>query len=152
MHLKKSVVSLAIFASFAAGITAAPFLPQMQSAHAASASMVPQVIDVAALKDADLPLRPGSEMRTLTLFSADAGTVAVQFGTVGKHTHQQSEELQYILEGSGTMWVGSERKQFKPGTLIVIPRGVAHGGASVSYRALAIKLPPQVTGDAQALD
>lgn len=152
MRLKHSIVSLAIVASFAAGITAAPFLPHMQSAHAADAAMTPLVLDLAALQDADIPLRPGSQLRTLTEFSADEGTVGVQTGTVPKHTHQHNEELQYIIEGAGTMWVGNERKAFKPGTLIVIPRGVAHGGASVPYRALFIKLPLPTAGDTQAVD
>jgi quercetin dioxygenase-like cupin family protein len=60
--------------------------------------------------------------------------------------------VQYILEGSGTMWVGNERKDFKPGTLIIIPRGTPHGGANVAYKALAIKLPPAVTGDSQYME
>jgi len=38
------------------------------------------------------------------------------------------------------------RKEFKPGTLIVIPKGTAHGGTLVTsgpVKAIAIKIPPQ---------
>lgn len=153
MRLKQSAIGLAVMSSFAAGILVAPLVPRvMQSAHAATAPAAPQIIDVVGMKEADLPLRANSQMRALTLFAAPEGAIAEQSGTVGKHTHQQSIEVQYILEGSGTMWVGNERKEFRPGELIIIPRGVAHGGANVAYKALAIKLPPPVAGDTQQLD
>ena len=153
MRLKQSAIGLAVMFSFAAGILVAPLLPHaLQSAHAAAAPMAPQVIDVAALKDVDIPLRPNSQLRTVTLYSTPDGAVGVQAGVVPKHTHQQNDELQYIIEGSGSMWVGGERKQFKPGTLVVIPRGIAHGGATATYRALFIKLPLPVAGDTQQVD
>lgn len=153
MRLKHSAISFAIVASFAAGIVVAPFVPHaIPSAHAAAAPLSPQVIDLAAMKNDDLLLRPNSQLRTLTVFSTADGSIAVQSGTVPKHTHQQNDEVQYIIEGTGSMWVGKERKEFKPGSLIVIPRGAAHGGATASYRALAIKLPLPVTGDTQQVD
>jgi len=153
MRFKHAAITLAIVSSFAAGALVSPFLPHaMPSAHAAAAPMTPHVIDLAAMKNEDLPLRPNSQLRTLTVFSTADGSIALQSGTVPKHTHQQNDEVQYILEGSGSMWVGSERKEFKPGSLIVIPRGSAHGGATASYRALAIKLPLPVAGDTQQID
>lgn len=153
MRFKHSAISFAIVSSFVAGIMIAPFVPQaMQAAHAAAVPVAPHVVDVAAMKIDDLPQMANSPLRTAMLFSSADGTVSVQSGIVQKHTHQQSDELQFILEGSGSMWVGNERKEFKPGTLIVIPRGSAHGGASANYKALAIKLPPAVAGDSQHLD
>lgn len=153
MRLKHTAISLAIVASFAAGTVAAPFLPHMlPAAHAAAAPVAPQLIDVTAMKSADLPLRPNSDLHTLTVYSTPDGSIAVQSGTVPKHTHQQNEEVQYILEGSGTMWIGNERRDFRPGMLVVIPRGVAHGGASAPYKALAIKMPEPVAGDTQLVN
>jgi mannose-6-phosphate isomerase-like protein (cupin superfamily) len=153
MRLQRTAISFAVMSSFVAGIVAAPFVPHaMPAAHAAPVPMAPQVIDVAAMKYEDLPQRANSQLRSLTLFSSADGTIAVQAGTIAKHTHQQNEEVQYILEGSGSMWVGNERKDFRPGMLIVIPRGTAHGGASAAYKALAIKLPLPVAGDAQFID
>jgi mannose-6-phosphate isomerase-like protein (cupin superfamily) len=43
------------------------------------------------------------------------------------------------------MWLGAERKELKPGTSIVIPKGTAHGGTIVAQgpvKAVAIKMPP----------
>jgi quercetin dioxygenase-like cupin family protein len=153
MQLKHSAIPLAIVLSFGAGIAASPFVPgAIQAAHAATAPMMPQVIDVGAMTYENLPPQANSKQRSVTLVSTPNGTIAVQAGLVGKHTHQLSEEVQYILEGSGTMWVGNERKDFKPGTLIIIPRNTPHGGANVPYKALAIKLPPAVAGDSQYID
>jgi mannose-6-phosphate isomerase-like protein (cupin superfamily) len=48
------------------------------------------------------------------------------------------------------MWLGNERRDIKPGTLIVIPKGTAHSGTIVTsgpIKAIAIKIPPQVNGD-----
>lgn len=64
--------------------------------------------------------------------------------------HPKTDEIQYIIEGSGAMWLGSERKDFKAGTLIIIPKGTAHGGTLVTngpVKAIAIKLPPQPKDD-----
>ena len=64
--------------------------------------------------------------------------------------HPKTDEIQYIVEGSGAMWLGGERKEFKAGTLIIIPKGTAHGGTIVSsgpVKAIAVKLPPQPADD-----
>ena len=48
------------------------------------------------------------------------------------------------------MWLDNERRDFKPGTLIIHPKGVAHAGKLVSsapVKAIAIKLPPQPAND-----
>jgi mannose-6-phosphate isomerase-like protein (cupin superfamily) len=48
------------------------------------------------------------------------------------------------------MWLGGERKEFKPGTLIIIPKGTAHDGTLVTsgpVKAIAIKMPPQAKDD-----
>jgi len=155
MRLKNSAIGLAITFAFGAGIIVAPLLPQaLQGAHAAAAPMAPQVIDLAGLKIDDIPQTANPLLRSQMLVETPNGTVSVQSGNVHKHTHQQSDEMQYIIEGSGSMWVGKERKDFKPGTLIIIPRGTPHGGAITNgpYKALAIKLPPAAAGDSQQVD
>ena len=85
-------------------------------------------------------------MNAKGLVVTDNATIGVQSGNVAKHNHPNTDEIQYIVEGSGAMWLGNERKEFKPGTLIVIPKGTAHGGTLVTsgpVKAIAIKLPPQ---------
>lgn len=55
-----------------------------------------------------------------------------------------------VVSDSDAMWLGNERREFKPGTLIIIPKGVAHAGTLVSsapVKAIAIKLPPQPAND-----
>lgn len=143
MRLKYSVLGLAVLFSCTA-IQAAPAAPP--------ALLSAQAIDLTALKAEDLPQVGQSPLHTLALVATENGTVNVQTGFVPKHMHQHSDEIQLILEGTGTIWVGNERKPFKPGTLLVFPRGVAHGGADAPYKSLAIKLPPAVAGDSQKLD
>ena len=62
------------------------------------------------------------------LVDTDNATVAIRSGNVAKHIHPKTDEIQFIVEGSGSMWLGTERKEFKPGTLIVTPKGTAHAG------------------------
>jgi mannose-6-phosphate isomerase-like protein (cupin superfamily) len=107
-------------------------------------------MDLNALKPADLGTTPYPELKSKTLVTTDNATVAIQSGNVDKHIHQKTDEIQYIIEGSGTVWLGTERKEFKPGTLLVIPKGTAHAGSIVTngpVKAIAIKIPPQPAGD-----
>jgi mannose-6-phosphate isomerase-like protein (cupin superfamily) len=102
------------------------------------------------LKHADLPETPNPEMHNRRLVNTDTATIALQSGNVAKHLHPKTDEIQYIVEGSGAMWLGNERKEFKPGTLIIIPKGTAHGGTIVAngpVKAIAIKIPPQPKDD-----
>jgi len=108
------------------------------------------VIDLASIKHGDLPTTPNPEMNTRMLVNTDNATIQIQSGNVAKHIHPKTDEIQYIIEGSGAMWVGNERKEFKPGTIIILPKGTAHGGTMVAsgpVKALAIKIPKQPPDD-----
>jgi mannose-6-phosphate isomerase-like protein (cupin superfamily) len=137
--------------AFVAGLAASPMLQHaFTDAHAAAAPLQPMMIDLEALKHGDLPKTPNPEMNSRMMVVTDSGTIQLQSGSVAKHMHPKTDEIQYIVEGSGAMWLGGERKDFKPGTLIIIPKGTAHGGtivASGPVKALAIKLPPQPADD-----
>ena len=151
----RSVNVLAISTAFIAGIAVSPLLLQsVADVHAEAAPLVPMMIDLAALAHADLPTTGNKEMNARGLVTTDNATVGIQSGNVAKHMHPKTDEIQYIIEGSGAMWLGGERKAFKPGTLIVIPKGTAHGGTLVEsgpVKALAIKIPPQPKGDIEYL-
>ncbi|MFL6717172.1 MAG: cupin domain-containing protein [Burkholderiaceae bacterium] len=151
MRHQKSLFIVAIAAAFCAGLGASPLLHEViPAAHAQASGLSPQMIDLAALKHADLPETPNPEMHNRMLVNTENATVAIQSGNVAKHLHPKTDEIQYIIEGSGAMWLGNERKEFKPGTLIVIPKGTAHGGtivASGPVKAIAIKIPPQPKDD-----
>ncbi len=146
-------LTVAIVAAFTAGLYFSPLAEHVVSdaqAQAQAAPLTAAVIDLTALKHADLPTTPNPEMNTRMLVTTDSGTIQLQSGNVAKHIHPKTDEFQYIIEGSGSMWVGNERKDFKPGTLIIIPKGTAHAGSIVAngpVKALAIKLPPQPAND-----
>lgn len=148
MQLKTtSLIAIA----FIAGASLSPLAQRlMPDAHAQSAPLAPMVIDLASLKHADLPATPNAEMNAKGLVTTDNATIGIQSGNVAKHMHPKTDEIQYIIEGSGAMWLGAERKEFKPGSLIIIPKGTAHGGTIVTsgpVKAIAIKIPPQPAGD-----
>lgn len=93
--------------------------------------------------------------RSKMFVSADGATVSIQDGNVPKHMHPNTNELQYILEGTGTVWFGDKEITVKPGDLIVIPKGTPHGGTKPNGRpikAIAIKTPPQAPDDTKLLD
>ena len=151
MRLQPITVGLAVAAAFCAGLVAAPVLNEaISSAHAQAPALTAQVIDLAGMKHADLPTTPNPEMNAKGLVTTDNATVGIQSGNVARHMHPKTDEIQYIIEGSGAMWLGEERKEFKAGSLIIIPKGTAHGGtivASGPVKAIAIKIPPQPKDD-----
>ncbi len=151
MRHTTTVLILATASAFTAGLAITPLAGHaIADAHAEAAPLAPAMIDLAALKHGDLPATPNPEMNGKALVTTDNATIAIQSGNVAKHIHQKSDEIQYIIEGSGAMWLGGERKEFKPGTLIIIPKGTAHGGTIVSsgpVKAIAIKIPPQAKDD-----
>jgi len=142
--------------AFVAGIVASPLVHDaIEDAHAQAPAAAPAMIDLMALKHGDLPTTPNPEMNAKGLVVTDNATIGIQSGNVAKHIHPKTDEIQYIIEGSGAMWLGGERKEFKPGTLIIIPKGTAHGGTLVSsgpVKAIAIKIPPQPKDDVVFVD
>ena len=50
-----------------------------------------------------------------------------------------TNEMQYILEGTGTIWLGEKEVNVKPGDLVVIPKGTAHGGTKPDSGSAPIK-------------
>lgn len=157
MRFKALTVVVATSTAFAAGLIVSPLVRHMISdAHAQSpAGLTATVIDLVALKHDDLPKTSNAEMNTRMLVTTSNATIQLQSGNVKKHMHPLTDEIQYIIEGSGSMWLGNERKEFKPGSIIIIPKGTAHAGSMVSsgpVKALAIKIPPQPATDTVFLD
>ncbi len=140
-------VGLAFVAGMALSPLAQRLLPSARAqAPAAAPGLVPAIIDVAALKDADLAATPIPDLRSKGFVTTPNATIAVQMGNVAKHIHTNTDEIQYIVEGTGTAWLGAEKREIRPGMLIVIPRGTPHAGTeaiSGRFKAIAIKIPPQ---------
>ena len=87
-------------------------------------------------------------------FRVDGATVSIQDGNTPKHLHTNANEMQYILEGTGTIWLGDKEVPVKPGDLVIIPKGTPHGGTKPDGRtikAIAIKTPPQAPDDIKLL-
>ena len=145
----QSATALAV--AFVAGLAISPLVQRaLPEAHAQAAALAPAMIDLAALKHGDMPSTANPEMNARSLVITENATIGIQSGNVAKHIHAKTDEIQYIIEGSGAMWLGGERKEFKAGTLIIIPKGTAHGGTLVSsgpVKAIAIKIPPQPKDD-----
>jgi mannose-6-phosphate isomerase-like protein (cupin superfamily) len=143
-------IVLPVAVAFVAGIVVAPLLqhvlPSAQAQAPASAALTPMIIDVAALKDADLLPTPIPDQRSKGFVITPNATIAVQTGNVPKHIHSNTDEIQYIVEGTGTAWLGGEKREIRPGMLIIIPRGTPHAGTEATsgrFKAIAIKIPPQ---------
>ena len=147
--MRITTFSFSLAAAFATGLLSAPFLHDvLPEAHAQAAEPQAQMIDLMAIKHADLPKTSNPEMNARGIVVTENATLGLQSGNVAKHMHPKTLEIQYIVEGSGAMWLGNERHEFKPGTLIVIPKGTAHGGTkpdagSAPIKAIALKTPPQ---------
>ena len=149
--MNRIAATLSIAAAFAAGCAVTQFvLPAL-----AAENIVAQVIHVPDLVgDALGPASP-TGYRSKTFMSADGSTISVQDGNVVKHLHPNTNEIQYILEGTGTIWLGDKEVAVKAGDLIIIPKGTPHGGSKPDgrpFKAIAIKTPPQAPDDTKVLN
>jgi mannose-6-phosphate isomerase-like protein (cupin superfamily) len=136
-----ATVALVVAAAFGAGFGAARFTAP---AGAAAIPITPQYLDVV-----NMPVQ-----KYVPIVTQDAMTLGVQVGAVPKHYHADANEIQYVLEGTGTEWLGDKQVDMHPGVLLVIPKGTPHGGtviATGSMRLLVIKTPPQAPDDVHLL-
>ena len=146
--MKPIVATLSIAVAFAAGCGVTHLLRPALAAE----DIMAQVIHTGELSDEVLGAPNAGGTRSKMFVKADGTTISVQNGMVPKHMHPNTNEMQYILEGSGTIWLGDKQVQVKAGDLVVIPKGTAHGGTSAPLKAIAIKTPPQPPNDTKLLD
>ncbi len=69
--------------------------------------------------------------------------------TVGRHHHQNTEEIYYVLGGHGQMTVGSETREVTAGDAIFIPRGAPHTLQNTGRELMTILL---VCGPAYSIE
>jgi mannose-6-phosphate isomerase-like protein (cupin superfamily) len=137
--------------AFIAGAAASRLSPRAQAAN----ELIPMVIHVPDLAGDKLGMPSGTGLRSKGVVVQDGMTLAVQAGPVPKHMHMNANEIQYYLEGTGTIWLGDKEVQIKPGDLVIIPKGTAHGGTKMEsgvFKAIAIKTPPQAPDDIKPLN
>ncbi|MES1163800.1 MAG: cupin, partial [Rhizobacter sp.] len=73
--MMKLVPTLSLALAFAAGIAVSPLAQQLlPSAQAQAAGLAPMVIDIAAIKEADLPTTPNPDLRSKGLLATEQGT------------------------------------------------------------------------------
>ena len=146
MNRLTATVSIAV--AFAAGCGVTHVLRPALAAE----NITAQVVHTGDLTDEMLGKPNAGGTRSKLQASADGATVSVQNGMVPKHMHPNTNEIQYILDGTGTIWLGDKQVQVKPGDLVIIPKGTAHGGTSAPLKAIAIKTPPQAPDDTKLLN
>ena len=149
--MNRVVAALSLATAFAAGCGVTHFLRPALAAE----NITAQIIHTGELEgDALSPVAPNG-MRNKVLAVADGMTIAIQDGSPPKHLHANAHEIQYILEGTGTIWLGDKEVTVKPGDLVIIPKGTPHAGTKPQGRtikALAIKTPPQAPDDVKLLN
>ena len=149
--MNRLATTLSIAAAFAAGCAVTHFLRPAYAAETIAA----QVIHTGELEGDALSAPNASGLRNKPLVALDGITIAIQDGNTPKHLHSNANEFQYILDGSGTIWLGDKEVPVKPGDLVIIPKGTPHGGTKVTGRtikAIAIKSPPQAPDDTKLLN
>ncbi|MES5486050.1 cupin domain-containing protein [Bradyrhizobium sp. INPA03-11B] len=149
--MNRIATALSLAAAFAAGCGATHLLRPALAAE----SITAQVIHTGEMEGDRLGDANKVGFRSKTFVAADGATVSIQDGNVPKHMHPNTNEMQFILEGTGTVWLGDKEVTVKPGDLIVIPKGTPHGGTKPNGRAIkaiAIKTPPQAPDDTKLLD
>ena len=149
--MNRVTAAFALAAAFAAGCGVTHFLRPALAAE----NLTAQVIHTGELEgDTISPVNSGG-MRNKVLGVADGMTIAIQDGSPPKHLHANAHEIQYILEGTGTIWLGEKEVTVKPGDLVIIPKGTPHAGTKPNGRtikAIAIKTPPQAPDDVKLLN
>src|SRR5215213_8182719 len=117
--------------AFAAGLFGARFVPPADAQS--SPPLTPQIINVIDLPDEEIGLLvPNTDLRSRSLVVTDYGTVAVQSGNVAKHFHADANEIQLVLSGTGSFWLGDKEQQVRTGDLIIIPKGTPHAGSKAT--------------------
>ena len=152
MSINRIVATLSIAAAFAAGCVVTHLT---QPARAAVENITAQLIHTGELEGDALSPAASNGMRNKLLAAVDGATVAIQDGNTPKHLHPVANEIQFILEGTGTLWLGDKEVKVKPGDLVIIPHGTPHGGTKPdgrTFKAIAIKSPPQTPDDIKLLN
>jgi len=149
--MNRTLFAVSVAVAFAAGCGVTHLLRPALAAE----NLTAQVISTGDLNGAALGPANAGGMHSKMYVSADGATISIQDGNVGKHMHPNTNEIQFILDGTGTIWLGDKEVRVKPGDLVVIPKGTPHGGTKPDGRtlkAIAIKTPPQAPDDTKMLN
>lgn len=83
----------------------------------------------------------GTSTRIITRADTSVANVHVTHITDSrKHYHKEATEVYFVLEGVGTMELGNDTVDLRPGVAIMIPPGLAHR-AYGDVRCLIVGIP-----------
>jgi mannose-6-phosphate isomerase-like protein (cupin superfamily) len=145
-QLRLAVVAAVSFA-LGAGLARLPL-----TANAAAAPLTAAAIDLDAIAPDSMPTPTATfpNLRSKPLLATDGMTAALQMGTAPKHYHADANEVQIVLQGTGTEWLGDKQVALRPGMMLIIPKGTNHAGlanTSPDLRFVSFKSPPQDPAD-----
>lgn len=149
--MNRFATTLSIAAAFAAGCAVTHLLRPALAAD----NIAAQIIHTQDLSGDGISPANAGGMHAKTFVAVDGATISIQEGNPPKHLHVNSNEVQFILDGTGTTWLGDKEVPIKPGDLIIIPKGTPHGGTKADgkpIKSLAIKTPPQAPDDTKMLN
>jgi quercetin dioxygenase-like cupin family protein len=73
------------------------------------------------------PIFPGVRLQAIAGDQVFLGRVTYEPGTtVARHSHEHTEQVMLILEGSVAMTIGDDTRELGPGDVCVVNRGVEH--------------------------
>ncbi|MGH3348808.1 MAG: cupin domain-containing protein, partial [Nocardioides sp.] len=81
--------------------------------------------------------------------------VRVPVGTRTPHLHPHSDEVTYVVSGSGNAWEGDQCTPVGPGDLVFVPRGTAHATVATGHEDLVLLCffpRPDLAGNLVELD
>jgi mannose-6-phosphate isomerase-like protein (cupin superfamily) len=149
--MRKMSTFVATALAFALGVAVTHLT---EAALAAPAVPVATSVDLNALQPADFPSPNPALPNIHTKFLALVGSsqFAYSVGQSPKHTHADTTEVQLVLGGTGTEWLGDKQIPVAPGTFVVIPPNTAHGGFTGGpFKLYTVKTPPQEPTDYHAV-
>ncbi|MBD5657746.1 MAG: cupin domain-containing protein [Candidatus Eremiobacteraeota bacterium] len=141
--MNRTTTFSAIALAFALGGAAAHLT---EAASAASPAVVATAIDLNGLQPTEFPSPNPAlpNIRTKVLALVGTSQFAYSVGQSPKHTHAATTEVQLVLGGTGTEWLGDKQIPVAPGTFVVIPPNTPHGGFTGGpFRLYTVKTPPQ---------
>ncbi len=93
---------------------------------AAKAASAPQVVSFDRVINGKLDVfSPGVSYKLITTQNG-ADFAATQITSIKRHAHYHSTEFLYVVSGTGTVTLGSQRRHIGPGDMISIPMGTPH--------------------------
>lgn len=104
----------------------------------------------------DVPRRrPDASMEIVALFAEPSAPFSAVIGLLdgphGKQVNAKSDRAYFILEGTGSVFVGEEKTDVEPYDLVHIPAGTVHG-IKGKLKVLILNTPPFSPQDESKVD